>query len=251
MTTTDNGFLGGRLRLLQPRDGYRAGADPVLLAASVRASAGESVLELGCGVGTALFCLGARVPGLSLTGVERQPDLARLAVRNAERNGIAARIVGADLAALPPELKATAFDHVMFNPPFFTGGTAADDAGRAAGRHVETPLAVWVETALRRLRPGGGLYLIARVAQVPELISLADGPAGAIELVPLAPRRGREARLAILMARKGRRGPFRLHPPLVLHDGDRHLGDGDDHSAAATAILRDGASLEQARSGHM
>ena len=29
-----DGFLGGRLEVLQPRRGYRAGADPVLLAAA-------------------------------------------------------------------------------------------------------------------------------------------------------------------------------------------------------------------------
>ena len=44
-------FLGGRLMVAQPKTGYRAGVDPVLLAASVPAVRGESVLELGCGVG--------------------------------------------------------------------------------------------------------------------------------------------------------------------------------------------------------
>ena len=48
---TEDAFLGGRLRLLQPAQGYRAGVDPVLLAASVPAMLGQRVLELGCGVG--------------------------------------------------------------------------------------------------------------------------------------------------------------------------------------------------------
>ena len=37
---TRDGFLGGRLAILQPRDGYRAATDPVLLAAAVPARAG-------------------------------------------------------------------------------------------------------------------------------------------------------------------------------------------------------------------
>jgi len=45
MLTRDE-FLGGRLGILQPKKGYRAGVDPVLLAASVPARAGQSVLEL-------------------------------------------------------------------------------------------------------------------------------------------------------------------------------------------------------------
>jgi tRNA1Val (adenine37-N6)-methyltransferase len=70
---TRDGFLGGRLALLQPRDGYRAGTDPVLLAAFVPAREGESVLDLGCGAGTAALCLAARVPVLELHGLELQP----------------------------------------------------------------------------------------------------------------------------------------------------------------------------------
>ncbi|MBL4768768.1 MAG: methyltransferase, partial [Rhodobacteraceae bacterium] len=47
--------------LFQPRKGYRAGIDPMLLAASVPAHAGQSVLELGCGAGAAILCLATRV----------------------------------------------------------------------------------------------------------------------------------------------------------------------------------------------
>ena len=77
---THDGFLGGRLHLWQPRRGYRAGVDPVLLAASVPAQAGQSVLDLGCGAGAAMLCLGVRVPGLDLNGLEVQPDYAALAL---------------------------------------------------------------------------------------------------------------------------------------------------------------------------
>jgi len=80
-------FLGGRLTVAQPKTGYRAGVDPVLLAASVPAGRGESVLELGCGVGVASLCLAARVPGLKITGVEIQPDAAILDAQNAKHNG--------------------------------------------------------------------------------------------------------------------------------------------------------------------
>ena len=67
---TEDEFLGGQLRLLQPRHGYRAGMDAVLLAASVPAEPGQAVLDLGCGVGTAGLCLARRVEGLRITGVE-------------------------------------------------------------------------------------------------------------------------------------------------------------------------------------
>ena len=68
---TRDAFLGGLVHLWQPRSGYRAGVDPVLLAATIPAVSGQRVLELGCGVGAAVLCLGARVAGLELVGVEK------------------------------------------------------------------------------------------------------------------------------------------------------------------------------------
>lgn len=75
---TQDRFLDGRLLVAQPRRGYRAAMDPVLLAAACPARPGQAVLELGCGAGVASLCLGWRVPDLRLAGLELQPAYARL-----------------------------------------------------------------------------------------------------------------------------------------------------------------------------
>src|SRR5690348_10207584 len=79
LPVSDDALLGGRVKLLQPVEGYRVAIDPVLLAAAVPAGAGDSVLDLGCGVGAAALCLAARVPGCRVTGVEVQRELVWLA----------------------------------------------------------------------------------------------------------------------------------------------------------------------------
>lgn len=238
--------LGGRLGLWQPRAGYRAATDPILLAAAVPARAGEAVLELGCGAGAALLALGVRVPDLRLTGVELQPAYADLARRNAAENGLVAEIHQADLTALPPELRRP-FDRVLMNPPFFDPtAPAAADPGRDTAQREATPLAGWLAAGLRRLAPGGWLTLIHRAERLPEILAALAGPAGDIALRPLAPRAGRPAGRVIVHARKGARGPFRLLAPLILHEGPAHPGDRDHFTAQATAILRDGAPLDWA-----
>ena len=40
-TITKDDFLGGKVKVLQPKNGYRAGGDAVLLAASVEAKSGQ------------------------------------------------------------------------------------------------------------------------------------------------------------------------------------------------------------------
>ncbi len=243
---TVDGFLGGRLSLAQPRRGYRAGIDPVLLAAAVSARAGQSVLELGCGGGTALLCLGRRVPGLLLTGVERQPAYAALAARNAAANAIAAEIVTAGVASLPAALRQRQFDHVIANPPWFdrATGPAAANPGREAGLGATTPLADWVAIAARRLAPRGRFALIAPAAALPVLLaaSLSDAAClGALDVQPLASRAGRDARLILLRAVKGARAPFRLRAALTLHDGAARGADGKDYAPAIRAVLHDAA----------
>jgi len=241
---TDDAFLDGRLRLWQPRTGYRAAMDPVLLAAAVPAQAGEAVLDLGCGAGAAALCLGTRVPGLCLTGLELQPGYAGLARRNAARNGIALEVVEGDLAAMPAGLKGRAFDHVIANPPYYgTAAPAAADPGRDRALREATPLAEWIAAGLKRLRPGGRITLIQAAERLPDLLAALGRGAGSVTVRPVAPRAGRPARRVIVAARKGGRGAFRLLAPLVLHAAPAHSGDGEDFTGEAAAILRDGAAI--------
>ncbi|WP_347312189.1 tRNA1(Val) (adenine(37)-N6)-methyltransferase [Defluviimonas sp. SAOS-178_SWC] len=243
---SEDAFLDGRLRIAQPRNGYRAAMDPVLLAAAVPARPGESVLELGCGAGVASLCLGHRVPGLRLAGLELQLAYAALARRNAAANGQEFDVHDGDLARLPAALRDRSFDHVIANPPYFAagGGTPAADGGREIAQREATPLDLWLGVALRRLRPGGWLTVIQAADRLPELLAGLRSGAGSIVALPVASRAGREANRVILRARKGGRGAFRLIAPFILHDGAAHLRDGDDHSPAARAILRDAAAFD-------
>lgn len=243
--TTEDAFLGGRLILQQPARGYRAGTDPVLLAAAVPAMPGQSVLELGCGVGAAALCLMARVPGLDVTGVELQPDYADLARRNATRNALPLGVVTADLARLPDDLRHRAFDHVIANPPYFDPARSlpAQDGGKATAFAGDTPLAAWIDTALRRLAPGGRLTVIQRIERLPELLAACDTRIGGLRVLPLAGRDGRAPERVILHGRKGGRAAFRLLPALSIHAGPAHDGDRDSFAPAIAAVLRDGAPL--------
>lgn len=241
---TDDGFLDGRLKVLQPRGGYRAATDPVFLAAAMRAKAGETVLELGCGAGVALACLLHRVP-VQAVGLEIQQEYADLAVQNMIRNGLTAEILCGDLAKMPETLRARSFDHVMMNPPFYETArhSAPADTGKAvAFLEGKTRLEDWVLAGMKRLKPLGWLTIIHRAERLSEILA-GLSKAGDIHVLPLAARNGRAARRVIVQARKGAAGPLKLLAPLVLHDGEAHGVDGDDFSQTAHNILRGGNAL--------
>jgi tRNA1Val (adenine37-N6)-methyltransferase len=236
-------FLCGRLHLWQPLKGYRAATDPVLLAAACPARPGETVLDLGCGVGAAALCLGHRVPSLTLFGLELQEDYAALARRNATENGIPFQVETGDLAAMPASLKHS-FDHVIANPPYYPrSGSASPIVARDTALRAQTPLSDWVRIATRRLVPGGWLTLIAGADSLPDLLACLAPGLGSAAVLPLAPRAGRPALRIILRARKTGRAAFRLLAPLVLHQGDTHNGDRESYTPEAQAVLREGADL--------
>jgi len=241
---TCDAFLGGKLHLWQPRRGrgYRAGVDPVLLAASVPAQAGETVLELGCGAGAAALCLGARVPGLRLTGCEVQPAYAELARRN---GGEGFEVVEADIIAMPLHLRDRQFDHVLANPPYFDRAASiqARDAGRETALGEATPLRQWVRIAAKRLKPKGQAHFIHRAERLPELLAALPHEMGSVEVLPLAPRPGRLPELILMRARKNGRGAFRLYNSLIMHQGSRHEGDRNSYVPEIEAVLRRGAPL--------
>lgn len=239
---TRDALLGGRVLLLQPAKGFRAATDAVLLAAAAPARPGDRALDAGCGAGAALLCLAARVPGLGLHGLEAQPAYAALARRNAAEASVPAEIFDGDLFAPPERLRRIGYDLVISNPPWFDpAAPASPDPGRDAARRATGGLDAWAAACLARARSGGRLALILPTAALPEALAGLAG-AGDVSVLPLASRAGRPAKRAILRARKGAKGPFRLLSPLVLHEGPSHR-DGGDFTEAAEAALRDGAAL--------
>ena len=240
---THDAFLCGKLHLWQPRRGYRAATDPVLLAAACPALPGQSVLDMGCGVGAAALCLAARVPDLRLYGLELQPDYADLARRNSVENGIPMQVECGDLADMPRALRI-GFDHVIANPPYYPrGGTPSPIAGRDTALRAEIPLGQWVKAATPRLAPGGWLTLICGADGLPEVLAAMEAKLGSAAVLPLTPREGRPALRIILRARKTGRAAFRLLAPFVIHHGPAHDGDRESYTPRANEILRMGGDL--------
>jgi tRNA1(Val) A37 N6-methylase TrmN6 len=244
--TTRDDFLGGRVTVLQPKQGHRAGSDAVWLQAAVQPEAGSRVLDVGAGVGVAGLCLLSRCAALDLTAVEIDPALAALAEANAARNGVAAKVtvITADVTAAAEELFAKGlvregYDQVMANPPYHREGTVrtAPDRGRA---HVmqDGGLAAWVRFFATMAAPKGAVTVIHRADALTELLPLFARSFGGISVFPLFPKPGEAATRVIVRAEKGRRAGLTLHQGIALHEPDGR------YTAKAEAVLRGGEGLD-------
>jgi tRNA1(Val) A37 N6-methylase TrmN6 len=88
------------------------------------------------------------------------------------------------------------------------------------------------------VRTRGSLTFIHRADRLETLLALIAGKAGEIVVFPLWPGEGKPAKRVIIRARKQIATPTRLAPGLMLHQPDGRF------TAAAEAILREGAALE-------
>ena len=202
-------MLDGRLRYMQPREGFRSGIEPVFLAAAIPVRADQRILEAGSGSGATLLCLAARVPGIAATGVEIDPVLVSLAAENAVANGLnGLRFVVGDITGT---LEIGLFDHACANPPYHApGGTPSPLASRARAKIAPAGLFVaWIAALARYLRPNGTLSLILPAPALPACLeALSAARCGSVMLLPLWPRAGQRAKLVLLRAvRDGRSAP--------------------------------------------
>jgi tRNA1(Val) A37 N6-methylase TrmN6 len=235
---TEDALLGGRVRLLQPRRGHRAGTDAVLLAASALAQPGDHVVDLGSASGAVGLMAAARQAEARVTLVEREPDLVALAYRNVALNGWTDRVSAICADAFAPRAARVAAglvsggaDLVLTNPPFFEPGgqgRASPDPGRRAAHAMAGgDLASWIDAAADLLRPRGRLVMIHRadhlaaaLAALAPLAAASSRRFGTIRITPVQARADTDAIRVLISAVKGGGGPLSLGPPLVLHQAD-------------------------------
>lgn len=244
-TVTEDALYGGRVRLLQLREGHRAGTDAVLLASALMAEAGELIADLGAGSGAVGLMIAVRSPAHLLL-VERDPALVALCGRNVALNGLAdrARVIEADLLADAAERRRAGLvrgmaDAIATNPPFLdaTRGRASPDRRRESA-HVlagEDGLARWLRACADLLRPKGRLALIHRADRLDACLQVLSPSFGAVRLRAVHPRAEATAIRVVLTAVKGSRAALAIAPALVLHGPDGgftpqaaalHRGDG-------------------------
>jgi tRNA1(Val) A37 N6-methylase TrmN6 len=223
---TEDAFLGGALRLRQPKSGHRAGHDAMLLAAATPARAGNRVVDFGAGVGAAGLAVAKRVAGIEIVLVEIDEALAELARGNAASNRIEAKVIMLDVTS-SAEAFATAglgsdsVDVVLMNPPFNDPSRhrSSPNKSRKIAHVADTAtLESWIHAARRILKSGGVLTLIWRADGLAGVLAALDRGFGSLAILPVHGDVTTPAIRVLIRAIKGGRAPTALYPGLMLND---------------------------------
>jgi tRNA1Val (adenine37-N6)-methyltransferase len=223
---TLDSLFHGRVRILQPRRGYRFSLDSVLLAGLTRVRRRDLVVDLGTGSGVIPLILAFRCAVSHVTGVEIQPSLAALARRNVEMNGFSSliRIVEEDLRLIRSESIGSPVSLVVSNPPYrrIASGRLNSEAEKARARHeLLADLGDVARAAARLLPQKGRLALVYPARRLPRLFrEITDAGFAPKVLTLIHGTPDSPAKLAHLEAVKGGGEELRVKKPFTVYRAD-------------------------------
>jgi tRNA1Val (adenine37-N6)-methyltransferase len=237
---TQDEILRGRLKLWQPREGYRFAVDPLLLLDFLQVQRLSRAADFGTGCGIIALGIAQRFPDAQVTAVELQPRLARLAMRNAVENQLADRVQVLELdlsnaAAVRAALPGASFELVACNPPFRPlgeGDANPDDEAAVARHELRLTLADVAREARRLLMPGGRAVLVYPAERLGALLAQLDAEGlRPLRLRCVHPRAGEPATRVLVEAKKGAKGNLVVEGPMILRD------DNGEYTADARRAL--------------
>ncbi len=221
-------LFGGRLKVLQKKQGYRFSLDALLLAHFAEPGPDDRIIDLGTGCGIVPLILIFRKEVKRITGVELQPSLADLARRNAVLNRCSSRlqIWEDDLRKLDQRVKRESFDLVLTNPPYRKVGSGRENpqTEKAVARHeIQATLEEVLHATHYLLRDKGRLTMIYPASRAADLMR-------GLSKFHLEPKRIQfvhshekdEARLVLVEAVKEGHAQVKILPPFFLYDSARN-----------------------------
>ncbi|UCE81443.1 MAG: methyltransferase [Methanobacteriota archaeon] len=136
---------------------YDPNDDSYLILEAIEVSAGERLLDMGCGTG--LIAIHAAKAGAEVVAADINPNAVNCTRRNAHKNGVRLDVVQSDLF----ENVRGVFDVIAFNPPYLAGEDTTTTwierswSGGDDGIDVAGP---FLEQASEHLTPSGRIYII-------------------------------------------------------------------------------------------
>ena len=220
-----NKFLGGKLTILQQREGFRAGHDSVLLASSIPAKKGDKCLELGIGAGVVSLCLMKRVPGLSVIGIDNDRDIIKLLKENISLNGFDDHIsvIKGDLndgSNKFKNLKKHSFDHIFSNPPFYEKGEIVLPKNinkRNAYYGEKDFINNWIKLSLTFVKSKGSITFINHMKNFPDILSLFKNSMGDVTVIPIFTNVEKPATRFLISGVRDSKKPLKLKRGLILN----------------------------------
>lgn len=214
------------LHIIQSRNGFRFGMDAVILSDFARVRPREHVIDMGTGTGILPILMSAQRKDARFSAFEVQPQMADMASRSVQLNGLSDRIHihTADMKDAAKLLGYGCAHLVVSNPPYGKQGSTLKnntDSVTLARHEEDTGIDQWVAACAAVLRNMGRLCMVFPALR---LLELTD----AFRNHRIEPKRirmvyakaDRAPYLVLLEGMKNAKPGLLWMPPLVVYEPD-------------------------------
>ncbi|OKZ57823.1 MAG: SAM-dependent methyltransferase [Clostridiales bacterium 44_9] len=210
-------------RIIQKTNGFCFGMDAVLLSGFASVKPGEKALDLGTGTGIIPILLEAKTEGSHFTGLEIQPEMAEMARRSVDYNGLEDKvdIVTGDIKEAAEIFKPAFFDVITTNPPYMIAdhGLRNPADAKAIARHeVLCSLDDILRESMRLLQDKGRFYMIHRPFRLTEImIKMNYYKIEPKRIQFIYPYLDKEPTMVMIEGVRGAKPRITVEPPLVIY----------------------------------
>lgn len=214
------------LKLIQKNDGFRFGADAVLLSDFAKSVHSEKTLDLCTGSGVIPILLSAKTKTKEFFALEIQEDICEMAQRCVKLNKLEDRItiIQGDLKEADRIYGKRVFDLITCNPPYMPVGTAVmnvTDSKIVARHEVMCNLEDVITSSAKLLKQKAHLMLVHKPSRLADIICL-------MRKYEIEPKRIRfvhkspDAEPSLVLVDGAYKGgiELRIMPPLIMYNED-------------------------------
>jgi tRNA1(Val) A37 N6-methylase TrmN6 len=218
--------LQNGLFIIQKNGGFKFGVDAVLLADFAKEMRAERCIDLCTGSGIVPLLLSVRTKAERIDGIEIQRDIADMARRSVEYNGLSERIFieNSDLRSADEIYGKRVFDAVTCNPPYMKCGAALtnSDDNKLISRHeIMCTLEDVLRVSAALLKVGGHFYMVHRPSRLADIIcGMRNYKIEPKRMRLVCPSAGKPPKLVLVEGIFCGGAELRVDAPLVVFNAD-------------------------------
>lgn len=216
-------LLSPTFKIIQHRDQFRFGLDAVVLANFVQVKKHERLVDFGTGTGVIPLLVAARQQPKHIIGIEIQSELADMARRSVELNGLSGKIgiENLDLRQAVKKLGHGFADVISSNPPYRplnTGSKNPADAVAIARHEICCTLEELFLAANQLLKFRGRFYIVHLAERLTDVLHLGRTYQMEPKLVRFVHSfADEEAKFILVQMVKGAKPSLKVMQPLIVY----------------------------------
>ena len=221
---TEDSILNGKLKIYQPKIGYRIPIDPIILASLVDVSNNKMILDAGCGVGTISLILKLKNPSAKIVSIDIDQGMCGLCRLNSSKNSADLEVYNANVKdIIYPYFDKYSFDCIVTNPPYFKEQSSRISASAKLAKFETLPLEDWIEFCLKKLNNKGQFAIIHDASRVDEILfalKKSRAKIGDTEITPIYSKKDGNAKRIIVKCKKNSKAMTKIMPSIIVHNED-------------------------------